>query len=73
MTELIEIILPIFSVANFFFLYYVQNTFSIVSFVGIMIGVIHAFLPMQMFNEFLFKLKEPKPNEMLYDEVYEDF
>jgi len=56
MTEMLELILPIFSASNLFFFYYIDNEVSYFSIIGLGIGLIHALLPMHDINKWLFKL-----------------
>ena len=46
MTEMLELILPIFSASNLFFFYFIQNDAFVTSVIGLVIGVIHAVMPM---------------------------
>ena len=56
MTEMIEFILPLFAGSNIFFFYYIHNTVSYYTLAGFIVGLLHAFLPMQDFNEWIFKV-----------------
>ena len=73
MTEMLELILPLFSGSNMFFFYYIQGVISIYTIIGLVIGILHAFLPMQELNEKIFKLKEPEPNTIKYSDAIRDF
>ena len=63
MTEMLEFILPIFSISNLFFFYYILDVISYASMIGIFISVIHAILPMQKINIWLFKIAKRVPIE----------
>lgn len=63
MTEMIELMLPIFSFSNLFFFYFVLEDISIYTVIGLVIGILHAILPMQKFNEYLFKLESSIEND----------
>jgi len=73
MTEMLELILPIFSASNLFFFYFIQNDAFVTTVIGLFIGVIHAVMPMQDINEKLFKLIPPTPNEKTYINAKYDF
>ncbi|EAS04833.2 kinase domain protein (macronuclear) [Tetrahymena thermophila SB210] len=64
MTEMIEYILPIYSLSNALFLLYIVGIdyVSVVSWISLGIGLIHAALPMQLFNEKMFEIAEAPPN-----------
>ncbi|KAL4483923.1 hypothetical protein ABPG72_013929 [Tetrahymena utriculariae] len=64
MTEMIEYILPIYSLSNALFLIYIVGVdyVSVVSWISLGLGVIHAALPMQEFNEKWFQIAEAPPN-----------
>jgi hypothetical protein len=51
-----EFILPIFSLANLLFFYFIEEDVNkrILSLIGVVIGVLHAMLPMQFINEKIF-------------------
>lgn len=70
MTEMLELFLPIFGVSNIFFYAYISdgdyNGWAIATFV---ISVLHAVLPMKEFNEKLFALPDPIPNNETYEEA----
>ncbi|KAL4435368.1 hypothetical protein ABPG74_022851 [Tetrahymena malaccensis] len=64
MTEMIEYILPIYSLSNALFLIYIVGIdyVSVVSWISLGLGIIHAALPMQEFNEKMFEIAEAPPN-----------
>jgi hypothetical protein len=63
MTEMLEFILPLFSISNLFFFYHILGIVSYTSMVGFFISVIHAILPMQKINIWLFKIANRVPND----------
>ena len=67
MTEMLEFILPIFSISNLFFFYHILGVVSYTSMIGFFIGVIHAILPMQKINIWLFKIAKRVPNDGDYN------
>ena len=73
MTEMIELLLPLYSISNFFFLYYLKDEINFIALLTFIIGVLHAILPMQKFNEIAFKLQEPEPNQQKYGDVVTEF
>ncbi|KRX08234.1 hypothetical protein PPERSA_01164 [Pseudocohnilembus persalinus] len=76
MTEMIEYVLPIYSISCLIFSALLQDGFKSVSvyiYIGIGVGIIHAYLPMQKWNEYLFKVDEAPPNKQLYQEVSDKF
>ncbi len=66
MIEMMELFLPIFSIGNIVFTYlfkdYSKKDISIITWVTLGIGVLHAMLPMDLLNEKLFKVKLAPPN-----------
>ena len=66
MTEMLEFVLPIFSASNLFFYWYITDQTPTIIIISFVIGVLHAALPMQEFNELIFKLDEPEPNNIDY-------
>lgn len=46
MTEVLEYFLVIFCASNLFFSYYISDEISWIALSGMIIGIIHAFLPM---------------------------
>lgn len=74
MTEMVEYSLPMYSLSNMFaFLYINKGEVNTLSIFGFILGVTHAFLPMQLVNEKIFTLRERLPNMCTYDEVKEYF
>lgn len=71
MTEQIEYILPVFSASNVLFSYYMESSWTdektIISFIGFGLGLIHAFLPMERFNEYIFRLESQNNTETFND------
>lgn len=65
---MIEYILPIYSLSNAIFFIYIVGSedVSALSWIGLAIGVIHTALPMQEWNEKLFKIPEAEPNSLDY-------
>lgn len=65
MTEMIEYVLPIYSISNLYWCYQFTGKISKYGIIGIVIGVINAFLPMEQINRVLFSPEEifenPKP------------
>jgi len=41
----------------------------VILYVGLAIGIIHAFLPMKEWNKALFKIEEAPPNEETYEKL----
>ena len=54
---------PIFSFSNLFFVYFSLEYISIYTVIGLVIGLLHATLPMQKINKYLFKLESPIEND----------
>ena len=56
--------MPVISVSNIIFKYYIKPIEEIdtIIFVGLVLGLVHAFLPMGEINEYIFPLDPPKPN-----------
>lgn len=56
MTEMLEYTLPLFSIANSFFFYFIEYDLQKrqLSLIGAIIGILHCFLPMQYFNQKIF-------------------
>lgn len=52
MTEMIEFILPIFTLSNIFFFTFIKEKFEVnpYTLVSLIIGILHAALPMEQFN-----------------------
>lgn len=69
MTEMLEICLPIYSISNLIFASFVldENGVPAIELFSLIIGIVHAFLPMQKFNEKLFSVKEADPNTESFD------
>ena len=64
MLEQLEYILPIFSASNLLFSIIMKGgSTPLFSFIGLAIGVIHAFLPMGDFNEYVCRITKAQPNE----------
>ena len=65
MTEMIEYVLPIYSISNLYWYYRFTGKLSLYGIIGIILGVINAFLPMEQINRVLFSPEEifenPKP------------
>mmetsp|Transcript_4056 Transcript_4056/g.359 ORF Transcript_4056/g.359 Transcript_4056/m.359 type:complete len:159 (-) Transcript_4056:45-521(-) len=74
MTEMIEYILPIFAASNWVFYSYVTEEFAPVTCViGLIISLLNAFLPMELINTKLFKIKEAELENKSYEEALFDF
>ena len=56
MTEMLEFILPISISSNLFFSYYLLDVTSYSLIITLFIVFIHAILPMQKINKYLFKI-----------------
>lgn len=70
MTEMLEYCLPLYSLGNMFaFIFVNQGEVSTIAIFGFLVGLAHAFLPMQMVNEKLFGLRERLPNTKTYEEI----
>ncbi|KAL4446608.1 hypothetical protein ABPG74_005546 [Tetrahymena malaccensis] len=73
-TEALEYCLPLYSLSNMMaFIYISGGTVDQISVFGFIIGLLHAFLPMQALNEKLFQTRERVPNECTYEEVRDYF
>ncbi|EAR89313.2 phage head-tail family protein, putative (macronuclear) [Tetrahymena thermophila SB210] len=73
-TESLEYCLPLYSLSNMMaFIYISGGSVDQISVFGFIIGLVHAFLPMQTLNERLFKTRERVPNECTYEEVRDYF
>ena len=48
--------LPIYSLSNLFFLYIFNDELSVLPMIGLVIGIVHAALPMGEYNEILCKV-----------------
>ena len=70
---MIEYILPIFCASNAFFWFYLMNIIDPITISAFALGLLHAILPMQKFNEMCFKVKDPEPNTFLYQNVKANF
>ena len=73
MTEMLEYILPIFSASNMFFFWYIQGTINNFTILGLVIGIVHAFLPMQKLNKKIFTIKDSVPNEVEFNDAKNNF
>jgi hypothetical protein len=60
MIEQIEFFLPIFSCGNLFFSYLTNNNdytkITLITWISLGVGVLHAMLPMQEINKLIFKI-----------------
>lgn len=61
---MLELSLPLYSGANMFgFIFLDAGYISSLSIFGFIIGLMHAFLPMQILNERIYKTRDRVPNE----------
>ncbi|KAL4496206.1 hypothetical protein ABPG72_012943 [Tetrahymena utriculariae] len=73
-TESLEYCLPLYSLSNMMaFIYISDGSVDQISVFGFIIGLLHAFLPMQALNEKLFKTRERVANGCTYEEVRDYF
>lgn len=69
MIEMLELVLPIYCLANLAFEMMVGDSeVSTCAYVGIVIGVLNAILPMQDINEKLFYVKPADPTLKTFEE-----
>ncbi|EGR30034.1 phage head-tail family protein, putative, partial [Ichthyophthirius multifiliis] len=74
MTEHLEYFLSIYSVSTLIFYYYINGeSWSQVSIIGAVIGIAHAWLPMQLINQKIFKVNAAEPNIIDYQEAQKYF
>jgi len=79
MTELLEFVCVIFAAANFIFYVILHgdqlefNFFTVVTIIGLLVGLLNAFLPMQAINEKYFPVKEDDPVEQAFDQAEVEF
>jgi hypothetical protein len=79
MTELLEAILPIYCAANLMFEFFLSQDngqeakVTLGALLGIIVGVVHMFLPMQDFNKLICYVKEAEPNTKNYDAARAEF
>lgn len=67
---MLEYSLPLFSLSNMLaFIYISKGEVNSVSIFGFIIGLLHAFLPMQSLNLKLFTLRERNSNICTYNEI----